>query len=289
MEKRTPAFLTSLLKRSQKCATMEEKGWKNTTDNTTFNGWRLSPGSSEQMTNGWADKPPDSHHNGWGLGSAGKLPGVETSRNGWTYDKPKDEYNEWMDDKSEDEYNGWGSGLGDKSATPDTSSNGWMKIESLANGWSHVGQSITSKSCNNVSINEPPENEPVSTQANIDMGTIPFTVVSRPLEVESWTPKLVPSAPPLPEENYEYPIANISDHLYFDSTEKDVVSMNAGQNGDPLCVVCWEARVEGACIPCGHMASCMSCLHEIESKQGSCPICRVKIDKVIRIYAISTN
>ncbi|KAG5554313.1 hypothetical protein RHGRI_011989 [Rhododendron griersonianum] len=51
-----------------------------------------------------------------------------------------------------------------------------------------------------------------------------------------------------------------------------------------LCVICLVAPVEGACIPCGHMVGCMSCLNEIEGKKWSCPVCRIKITQVIRIY-----
>ncbi|KAF7144481.1 hypothetical protein RHSIM_Rhsim04G0180400 [Rhododendron simsii] len=44
-----------------------------------------------------------------------------------------------------------------------------------------------------------------------------------------------------------------------------------------LCVICLDALVEGACIPCGHMVGCMSCLNEIKGKKWSCPVCRTKI------------
>nr|GEX64556.1 ankyrin repeat-containing protein [Tanacetum cinerariifolium] len=51
--------------------------------------------------------------------------------------------------------------------------------------------------------------------------------------------------------------------------------------GDSLsCVICLNAPVEGAFIPCGHMAGCMSCLTEIKSKNSGCPICRANIDQV---------
>lgn len=52
------------------------------------------------------------------------------------------------------------------------------------------------------------------------------------------------------------------------------------------CSICWEAAVEGACVPCGHMAGCMGCLNEIKTKKGECPVCRCPINQVIRIYAV---
>ncbi|GJY42317.1 ankyrin repeat-containing protein [Tanacetum coccineum] len=53
-----------------------------------------------------------------------------------------------------------------------------------------------------------------------------------------------------------------------------------------LCVICLDAPVEGALIPCGHMAGCMSCLTEIKGKKMGCPVCRTNIDQVIRLYVV---
>ncbi|KAM7277933.1 hypothetical protein ACFE04_005067 [Oxalis oulophora] len=52
------------------------------------------------------------------------------------------------------------------------------------------------------------------------------------------------------------------------------------------CVICLDAPVEGACVPCGHMCGCMSCLEEIMGKKWGCPVCRAKINQVIRLYAV---
>ncbi|KAG8370437.1 hypothetical protein BUALT_Bualt14G0116700 [Buddleja alternifolia] len=52
------------------------------------------------------------------------------------------------------------------------------------------------------------------------------------------------------------------------------------------CTICLDAPLEGACVPCGHMAGCMSCLNEIKAKKWGCPVCRTKIDQIIRIYAV---
>ncbi|RLM87391.1 putative E3 ubiquitin-protein ligase XBOS34 [Panicum miliaceum] len=59
-------------------------------------------------------------------------------------------------------------------------------------------------------------------------------------------------------------------------------------NGNPWrrCVTCLDAAVEGACVPCGHMAFCMPCLKDIKSKNGACPICRAAINQVIRLYQV---
>ncbi|KAI3883567.1 hypothetical protein MKW92_044374 [Papaver armeniacum] len=52
------------------------------------------------------------------------------------------------------------------------------------------------------------------------------------------------------------------------------------------CRICFDAPREGACIPCGHMVGCVSCLNEIKMKKWGCPVCRTKIDGVIRIYDV---
>lgn len=75
------------------------------------------------------------------------------------------------------------------------------------------------------------------------------------VEQQSGSP---PSAPPLPEMD--------------------------GAGG--VCVVCWDARAEGACIPCGHLAGCMNCLMEVKSKSWNCPVCRGPIEQVIKVYAV---
>ncbi|KAF9595397.1 hypothetical protein IFM89_000315 [Coptis chinensis] len=63
-------------------------------------------------------------------------------------------------------------------------------------------------------------------------------------------------------------------------------SDSATQSGPSSCVICLDAPLEGACVPCGHMAGCMSCLNEIRAKKWGCPVCRAKVKQVLRIYAV---
>lgn len=104
----------------------------------------------------------------------------------------------------------------------------------------------------------------------------------------------VPSAPSIIDENVEYgPIQYPS----IDSSPVDMSSLPAENlpastgekkedGGASSCVICLDAPVEGACIPCGHMAGCMSCLKEIKEKNWGCPVCRAKINQVIKLYAV---
>ncbi|KAK4801150.1 hypothetical protein SAY86_021637 [Trapa natans] len=109
-----------------------------------------------------------------------------------------------------------------------------------------------------------------------------------------------PSAPQMDTEIIEdgpiyYPTIDMGT-VEFTSPSPDVQNVPASTSGSKeedgshkessSCVICLDAPVEGACIPCGHMAGCMSCLNEIKAKKWGCPVCRTKIDQIIRIYAV---
>ncbi|KAL7598818.1 probable E3 ubiquitin-protein ligase XBOS34 [Lactuca sativa] len=208
-----------------------------------------SPQNSEfGEQKGWGITADDTRFGGWGSSSSPGSTSSGSIANGWADEPSDNHYNGWAYEKPENEYNGWESSIpGDESATPEASSNGCMKVEL-------------------------PESVSTSNQ--------------RLLNAESFPCPPVPSAPPLPYVgSNEHHATNASNHLCLD-VKNDVVSVNQIKKGNASCVVCWEAPVEGACVPCGHMSSCMPCLRQIESKQGICPVCRAKIDKVLRIYAI---
>ncbi|CAA6662480.1 unnamed protein product [Spirodela intermedia] len=52
------------------------------------------------------------------------------------------------------------------------------------------------------------------------------------------------------------------------------------------CVICADAPVEAACVPCGHMAGCMACLNEVKMKEFGCPVCRADIERIMKIYTV---
>ncbi|KAL1212887.1 putative E3 ubiquitin-protein ligase XBAT35 [Cardamine amara subsp. amara] len=82
----------------------------------------------------------------------------------------------------------------------------------------------------------------------------------------------------------------------IDSTPVDVptptclpASADGEKNEDMssgTCAICLDAPSEAVCVPCGHVAGCMSCLNEIKSKKWGCPVCRAKIDQVIKLYRV---
>ncbi|BFG14134.1 hypothetical protein CerSpe_004080 [Prunus speciosa] len=104
------------------------------------------------------------------------------------------------------------------------------------------------------------------------------------------TSDIIPSAPPVAdEEPIHYPSIDFSPiDMPSPSVESIPAKLNEKKGGSDSssCVICLDAPVEGACIPCGHMAGCMSCLGEIKAKKWGCPVCRAKIDQIVRLYAV---
>ncbi|GFZ14273.1 hypothetical protein Acr_24g0004630 [Actinidia rufa] len=133
------------------------------------------------------------------------------------------------------------------------------------------------------------------TQQIQNQSDIPATTVQTAPSLP--TPASLPSAPPV--ENLviydgpiQYPLVDFSpidmpsqvvENLPGREDERKE-DMDASSSSS--CVICLDAPVEGACIPCGHMAGCMLCLSEIKDKKWGCPVCRAKIDQVIRLYAV---
>ncbi|KAA8527773.1 hypothetical protein F0562_035358 [Nyssa sinensis] len=107
-------------------------------------------------------------------------------------------------------------------------------------------------------------------------------------------PAPIPSVPPvecvvMDDNPIHYPSIDSSP---VDLSSPSVENMPARadekkeDSGTSSCVICLDAPVEGACIPCGHMAGCMSCLNEIKAKKWGCPVCRAKINQIVRLYVV---
>jgi len=48
-----------------------------------------------------------------------------------------------------------------------------------------------------------------------------------------------------------------------------------------ICKICCENKIEVVLVPCGHFALCSQC----SSKVKKCPLCRVRIDKKMKVYS----
>ncbi|XP_059626026.1 putative E3 ubiquitin-protein ligase XBAT34 [Cornus florida] len=187
--------------------------------------------------------------------------------------------NGWENTTNDTSHNGWGALGGSKPS--EASSSGWIgePAKEDNSGWSVPVSKPTSNPTQD--IQTPPDNVvPIVQTSN----AVPALVSSAPP---------TPSAPPVPEDILEgavhYPSIDLSPvDMYIPSIEhgNSTGSEAKDEGGSSSCVICWEAPVEGACIPCGHMAGCMSCLNEIKAKKGDCPVCRAKINQIIRLYAV---
>ena len=52
----------------------------------------------------------------------------------------------------------------------------------------------------------------------------------------------------------------------------------------PLCCVCMDRKRSAALLPCGHVCVCVECAGRLRSREQSCPICRSRIDKFVRLF-----
>ncbi|KAL3333914.1 hypothetical protein AABB24_030602 [Solanum stoloniferum] len=266
----------------QSAGVKNENDWCSNTNDSAHSGWgslvRSEP-RSEITSHDWTDDRTEVQENGWGntadvssqrqQQSLAKSTPSELSCNGWI-DKPAvEEYNGWSvpeprqerrDASAEVHYQGWENTSKDKTASSDVSS--WEAMDKTDNA---------------------PEFRPIvypGENAETQEGNNPAFDFA------------VPSAPPVPEEveDVHYPVIDLSPlHLSNPPVEQktDSVTTQKEKEHEPaLCIICWEASVEGACVPCGHMVGCMQCLNQIKSKKGECPICRVKIDQVIKLYSV---
>ncbi|KDP26523.1 hypothetical protein JCGZ_17681 [Jatropha curcas] len=179
--------------------------------------------------------------------------------------------NDWRNSLHGQSHNGWGTTVA--STNSGASSSGWMDKEEKEdyNGW---GVSSSGSTGNQGHVE------------NIDN-------TSHVVQTSGVIIASAPSAPPIPDEALDgpiqYPTIDFSpvDPVFPPVECGASVKINVKDgDGSSSCIICWEAPVEGACIPCGHMAGCMACLSEIKAKKGVCPVCRAQLSQVIRLYAV---
>ncbi|KAK6914098.1 Ankyrin repeat, partial [Dillenia turbinata] len=172
-----------------------------------------------------------------------------------------------------------------QSSTTDTST--------ILGGWDSLVSAPTKASSSGWAVDEAgPSFSPVQHVEN--QTNIP--AVSQTTTQENLAPAPAPSAPPIADAIIDdgpihYPSIDLIDSSPVDlpapSAEKLPAELaEKKDNESNSCVICLDAPIEGACIPCGHMAGCMSCLKEIKGKKWGCPVCRAKINQVIRLYAV---
>jgi hypothetical protein len=67
------------------------------------------------------------------------------------------------------------------------------------------------------------------------------------------------------------------------------VQQPVAQNPQPMedietCCVCMESQIDAVFVPCGHLKCCMDCATDINTRKGECPLCRTKIQLVVKVF-----
>ncbi|CAL0299675.1 unnamed protein product [Lupinus luteus] len=255
---------TSSLGPSVQSETINTNGWGSSSDNSSYNGWGTSLGARHSLkknTNGWMDKPFKNDQNGWG--SPDSKPVEQSTKNN-------------LGSSSDSSYNGWGTSLGARHSS-ELNTNGWMDkpAKDDYNGWGSLDSKPVDQLTDNVQSRD--DNSPIVSSASCSFASSHF----------------VPSAPPIPDDvlsegQLHYPsIHSPALDMHVPSMVEPAMSIGKNKGArDSSCAICWDAAIEGACIPCGHMAGCMPCLNEVRVNKGVCPICMTKIDQVVRLYAV---
>ncbi|CAM6095807.1 unnamed protein product [Calypogeia fissa] len=107
---------------------------------------------------------------------------------------------------------------------------------------------------------------------------------------------LGPSAPPLPLDGdpIQYPSVETSpvqpvDYGFGEESGPPTKLKQKQRDEDKSsggCIICWDAPAGAVCIPCGHLAGCENCLTRVRRMGSGCPVCRAKIQQVLRVYAV---
>lgn len=62
------------------------------------------------------------------------------------------------------------------------------------------------------------------------------------------------------------------------------ISIEHGNSSKNVCVVCQDENASMAIVPCGHVCLCAECSSSILTNDKKCPLCRIAIEKVMKIY-----
>ena len=77
-----------------------------------------------------------------------------------------------------------------------------------------------------------------------------------------------------------------NDHCTSTMTKKGNTPMTPGDELDDsaLCIVCMDEQKSHVMIPCGHICVCESCKALFDRDHALCPICRLEVQSVIKIF-----
>lgn len=159
-----------------------------------------------------------------------------------------------------------------------------MAINASVQSAMDEGQFVPTPSIPSSSTNQNEEAGPSSDNSILETApelSNPASTPSAPLATDEAIDDGPIHYPSIDFDPVDIPNPNLSQNPSVSVSDKKEQDVDNSQ-----CVICLDAPVEGACIPCGHMAGCMSCLNAIKDKKGVCPVCRAKINQVVRLYAV---
>lgn len=88
-----------------------------------------------------------------------------------------------------------------------------------------------------------------------------------------------PLSPPAMQQQYGQ-ATTVSSTLQYYTAPAPAASTGAGINDQRMCVVCMDAPLEVAIIPCGHVCACTRCAKQVTH----CPMCRKKKRNTMKVF-----
>ena len=81
------------------------------------------------------------------------------------------------------------------------------------------------------------------------------------------------------------PLIDNENKIQIEETKNDVDDDdNDNEDDSKLCIVCLDGDRDHIIIPCGHICVCKTCKKLYETDNATCPMCRVKVEKVIKTF-----
>ena len=80
-------------------------------------------------------------------------------------------------------------------------------------------------------------------------------------------------------ENPSKPMAEFAKYV----KEHGERSRKRRREGGDMCAICFDASVDTAFVPCGHMTACLDCARRVH-QSGRCPICREPIVDILQTF-----
>lgn len=92
------------------------------------------------------------------------------------------------------------------------------------------------------------------------------------------------------EETYKTKKSLTTTSVYISSLQKNIKELETDLSDlkdttpkETKCIICLNNKSTIIAVPCGHARFCQDCICEWISKDKGCPICRQKIDSIMKV------